>query len=187
MEIVGKDLRFATRMLLKNPGFTAVAVIALALGIGANTAIFTVVNAILLRPLPFQQPDRLVMTYGMDPKIGEDKIPLSVADYLDWRSQNQVFESMAAFSTNRFNYMSEETPEQILGARVTADFFTVLGAQAEMGRVFQHEEDQPGAEPVVVLSRGFWQRRVGARADVVGQKINLNSRLYTVVGVMPQA
>ncbi|HVG21515.1 MAG TPA: ABC transporter permease [Blastocatellia bacterium] len=185
METIIKDLRFAIRMLSKNPGFTVVAVIALALGIGANTAIFTVVNAILLRPLPFKDPARLVMTYGMDPKIGQDRIPLSVADYLDWRSQNQVFESMAAFSDNSFNFTSGETPEQVRGARVTADFFAVLGAQAEMGRTFQPEEDRPGADPVVVVSGGFWRRQLGARPDVIGQQINLNSRAYTVVGVMP--
>src|SRR5215211_7010459 len=109
METIIKDFRFAVRMLLKNPGFTAVAIIALALGVGANTAIFTVVNSVLLSPLQFKEPDRLVMTYGMDPKIGMDKAPLSVADYLDWRSQNQIFESMSAFSDNNFNYTSGET------------------------------------------------------------------------------
>ncbi|HEX8088997.1 MAG TPA: ABC transporter permease, partial [Blastocatellia bacterium] len=185
METIIKDLRFAIRMLAKNPGFTAVAVIALALGIGANTAIFTVVNAILLRPLPFKEPSRLVMVYGMDPKIGQERIPLSVADYLDWRSQNQTLETMAAFSTNRFNYTSGETPEQVQGAWVTADFFTALGARAEMGRAFQSDEDQPGTEPVVVVSHGFWQRQLAARTDAVGQQVNLNSRAYTVVGVMP--
>ncbi|HEX8184568.1 MAG TPA: ABC transporter permease [Blastocatellia bacterium] len=185
METVIKDFRFAIRMLSKNPGFTVVAVIALALGIGANTAIFTVVNSVLLRPLPFKEPDRLVMTYGMDPKIGMDKLPLSVADYLDWRSRNQVFESVSAFSDNYFNYTSGETPEQVHGARVTADFFSTLGAQAQVGRVFQHEEDQPGTEAVVVVSYGFWQRQLAARPDVIGQQINLNSRPFTVVGVMP--
>src|SRR5215210_4531211 len=152
METIIKDFRFAIRMLLKNPGFTFVAVLALALGIGANTAIFTVVNSVLLRPLPFKEPDRLMMIYGMNPKIGMDKSPLSVADYLDWRSQNQIFESMAAFSDNNFNYTSGETPEQVHGAWVTADFFTVLGAQPEMGRIFQHDEDQPGTEAVAVVS-----------------------------------
>lgn len=185
MENIIKDLRFALRMLLKNPGFMAVTVVALALGIGANTAIFTVVNAVLLRPLPFKEPDRLVMAYGMNPKIGEDKTPLAVADYLDWRSQNQVFETMAAFSTNRFNYTSGQTPEQVQGAWVTADFFTLLGVQAEMGRIFRHEEDQPGTEPVVVVSRGFWQRQLASNPDVIGQQINLNSGAYTIVGVMP--
>jgi putative ABC transport system permease protein len=185
VETIIKDLRFAIRMLAKNPGFAAVAVIALALGIGANTAIFTVVNAILLRPLPFKEPARLVMVYGKDPKIGQEKIPLSVADYLDWRAQNQTLETMAAFSTNRFNYTSGETPEQVQGAWVTADFFTALGARAEVGRVFQPDEDRPGTEPVVVVSHGFWQRQLAARPDAVGQQINLNSRAFTVVGVMP--
>jgi putative ABC transport system permease protein len=185
MENIINDLRFSIRMLLKNPGFTVVAVFALALGVGANTAIFTVVNAVLLNPLPFKEPSRLVTTYAMDPKIGQDKVPLSVADYLDWRSQNQVFESMAAFSDNSFNYTSGETPEQVRGARVTADFFTVLGAQAELGRTFQPEEDQPGAQPVAVVSHGFWQRQLRTNPDVIGQQINLNGNPYTVVGVMP--
>jgi putative ABC transport system permease protein len=185
METVNKDLRFAIRMLLKNPGFTIVAIVALALGIGANTAIFTVVNSVLLRPLPFKDPARLVITYTLNAKIGPGKIPLSVADYLDWRAQNQVLESMAGFSTNRFNYTSGETPQQVQGAWVTADFFTVLGTEARLGRTFQHEEDQPGTEAVVVVSHGFWQRHLSASADVIGQQINLNSRPYTIVGVMP--
>jgi putative ABC transport system permease protein len=131
-----QDLRYGARSLRKNPGFTAIAVITLALGIGANTAIFSVVNGVLFRPLPYPEPDRLVMVYGISLQAAQDRSPLCAADFLDWKSQNQVFERLAGFSSNRFSYTGGETPEQIEGAWVTADFFSTIGVQPAMGRAF---------------------------------------------------
>src|SRR5258706_16434064 len=118
METLLRDIRYGVRSLLKRPGFTAIAVITVALGIGANTAIFSVVNGVLLRPLPYPEPDRLEMVYGISSQAAQEKTPLCEADFLDWKSQNQVFESLAAFSTSRFNYTGGETPQQIEGAWV---------------------------------------------------------------------
>ena len=161
METLLKDIRFGVRMLIKNPGFAVVAIIALALGIGATTAIFSVVNAVLLRPLPFKDPDSLMM-------IRETKLPqfpeFSVApgNFLDWQKQNTVFEQMAAINTSPFNLIGTGEPERLQGQRVTDGFFAMLGAQPQMGRVFMPEEDQPGHSNVVILSHGLWQRRFGA-------------------------
>ncbi|HEV8483087.1 MAG TPA: ABC transporter permease [Blastocatellia bacterium] len=180
-----QDLRYGARSLRKNPGFTAVAVITLALGIGANTAIFSVVNSVLLRPLPYPDPDRLVMVCGISLQAAQDKIPLCEADFLDWKSQNHVFESLAAFSTNRFNYTGGETPEQIEGAWVTADFFSTIGVQPAMGRGFLPEEDLPKTPQTVVISDGFWRRHLGSNPNVIDQQITLNARAFTIIGVMP--
>jgi hypothetical protein len=138
LEEVWQDLRYGARMLWKNPGFTLVSVITLALGIGANTAIFSVVNAVLLRPLPFAEPERLVMVWlkGTAEK-GGDRISLSVADLLDWRAQNRSFESVGAFQNAAYNYIGGESPERVRAAGVTANFFTTLGAQPALGRTFQ--------------------------------------------------
>ncbi len=180
-----QDLRFGLRSLLKNPTFTAIAVITLALGIGANTAIFSVVNAVLLRPLPYPQPERLLMVYGISLQAAQEKSPLCEADFLDWKSQNKVFESIAGFSTNRFNYTGGEIPEQIEGAWVTSDFFSTIGVQPALGRSFSPGEDLPGAPQTVVVSDGFWRRRLGSNPTVVGQQITLNARAFTVIGVAP--
>ncbi|MGA9773856.1 MAG: ABC transporter permease [Blastocatellia bacterium] len=180
-----KDLRYAIRMLFKNPGFSAIAIFALALGIGANTAIFSVVNAVLFRPLPYPEPESIVMTYGLNPAIDDGRVPLCVADFLDWRSQNRVFEHVAAFSDNRFTYTGGESPEQFHGAWVTADFFEVMRVQPELGRTFLPDEDQPGHSPVVIVSHSFWQRKLGADADVIGRQILLNNGPFSIIGVMP--
>src|SRR6266446_3151514 len=142
METLFRDVRYGVRSLLKRPAFTAIAVITLALGIGANTAIFSVVNGVLLRPLPYPEPDRLVMVYGISLQAAQGKTtPLCEADFLDWKSQNQVFESLAGFSTNRFNYTGGETPQQIEGAWVTSDFFSTIGVQPVLGRGFLPDAD----------------------------------------------
>jgi putative ABC transport system permease protein len=182
-----QDLRYGVRMLLKKPGFTVAAVLALGLGIGANTAIFSVVNAVLLRPLPYTEPDRLTLVWLRGPEAaGGDRVPLSVADFLDWRAeQDKVFERVAAFSSNMFNYTGGETPEEVRGTVATADFFYILGAQAEMGRTFLPDEDKPDATPVVIISHGFWQKRLGSDPQAVGRTITLNDRVYTIIGVMP--
>lgn len=180
-----QDLRYGARSLRKNPGFTAIAVITLALGIGANTAIFSVVNGVLLRPLPYPEPDRLAMVYGITLQTAQEKSPLCEADFLDWKSQNHVFESIAGFSTNRFNYTGGESPEQLEGAWVTADFFSTIGVQPALGRAFLPGEDMPARPPTVVISDGFWRRRLGSSPNVLDQQITLNARAFSIIGVMP--
>jgi putative ABC transport system permease protein len=181
-----QDLRYGIRMLLKQPTFTAVAVITLALGIGANTAIFSVVNAVLLRPLPFPQSDNLVTVTMANPRLGEDRIPLSVADFLDWRAQNQVFENLAAYTDNWFSLTGNPEPERIRGAWVTADFFSTLRVQPLLGRTFMTGEDAPGNPSLVILSFRLWQRRFDSNPQVIGQAITLNGKSRTVVGIMPE-
>lgn len=179
-------MRYGVRMLVKNPGFTIVAVIALALGIGANSAIFTVVNGVLLRPLPFAEPDRLMNVMLTYPQRDASRASLSLADFLDWKAQNQAFESFAVFGAfGPFNLTGEQGPENVSGVWVTADFFTTLGVQPARGRAFVSGEDQPGSSPVVVISNSLWQRRMGSDPDAVGKSITLNGTSYTVIGIMP--
>src|ERR1043165_3707085 len=186
METLWQDVRYGFRMLLKKPGFTAVAVLALALGIGANTAIFSVVNAVLLKPLPFKEPERVVMVWLKGAEAaGGDRVPMSLSDFLEWRAQTHSFERVAFFHTDNFNYAGGDTPEEVTGALTSADFFNVFGVRAELGRTFRPEEEKPGAARVVVVSHGFWQRRLGADPRAVGREITLDSNPYTVVGVMP--
>jgi putative ABC transport system permease protein len=180
-----QDLRFGARMLLKQPGFTAIAALTLALGIGANTAIFTLVNSILLRPLPFKDPESLVMVWRANAERTAKDIPSSAPLFIDWRERNQVFERMTAFIDGRFNLAGAGEAELVRGANVSADFFETLGAPPLLGRGFLPGEDQPGAEPVVVLSHGLWQQRYAAAPEIVGQKVTINAQPYTVAGVMP--
>ncbi len=164
METLFKDVRYGFRSLLKHPGFAAIAVITLALGIGANTAIFSVINGVLLRPLPFQEPERLMM-------IRETKLPqfpeFSVAsgNFLDWKKQNTVFERLVAFRGSSFNLIGTGDPELLRGMKVTEGFFAMLGAQPELGRDFLLEEDQPGRNQVVILSHGLWQTTFWRRSQ----------------------
>jgi putative ABC transport system permease protein len=184
METLLKDVRYSVRMLVRNPAFTLVSVLALALGIGANVAIFSVVNGVLLRPLPFKEPDRLMM-------IRETKLPVfpefSVApgNFLDWKKQNTVFEHLAAFQGTSFNLIGSGEPERLRGMFVTEGFFSMLGAQPQLGRDFLPEEDQPGHNKVAILSHGLWQRRFGGDPKVLNQPITLSGESYTVIGVMP--
>ncbi|MET0624255.1 MAG: ABC transporter permease, partial [Pyrinomonadaceae bacterium] len=181
----GQDLRYGLRALWKNPGFTAVAVIALALGIGANSAIFSVVNTVLLRPLPYKDPERLVMVWEENAKSGYPKDTPAVGNFVDWREQNQVFEGMAAVAEQDFNLTGAGEPERLSGHRVSADLFPLLDVAPHAGRVFTPEEDSPGADRVVVISHGLWQRRFGADPGLLGKTLNLNGEPHTVVGVMP--
>jgi putative ABC transport system permease protein len=183
---LSQDLRFGMRMLLKNPGFTIVAIIALALGIGANTAIFSVVNTVLLRPLPYKDPDRLVMVWEDNSKQGFPRDTPAAANYIDWRDQNHVFEGMAAMVEISFNLTGVGDPERIDGQRVSANLFSLLGVEPQLGRAFLSEEDRPGANHVVIMSHGLWQRRFGADPAIIGKPINLNGKTFTVVGVMPR-
>jgi len=185
MDTLIRDIRYSIRVLIKSPGFTTVALIALVLGIGANTAIFTVVNAVLFNPLPYPAPDKLVSIYATNPGRGQSRVPLSVADFLDWRTRNRGLEHLAAYSNAPLNYTGGETPEQIPGLAVTADFFSVLGVAPAMGRTFLPHEDNPETTQVAVVSYGFWQRYLGSDPTRVGQALAFNGRTYIVVGVMP--
>src|SRR5438034_4763439 len=159
------DLRYAIRMLVKNPGFTAVAVITLALGIGANTAIFSLVNAVLLRPLPYQDPERLVKMRELDKYSGV--AGASAPDLVDWREQSQSFVQMAAFEWRDFNLADGYEPLRLHGFRVEPNFFKLLGIEALLGRTFLPEEGQLGKGRVVVISHGLWQRHFGADPDLL--------------------
>ena len=180
-----QDLRYAARLLWKNPGFTAVAVIALALGIGANTAIFSVVNTVLLRPLPYQAPEQLVMVWEDASRHGYPQDTPTAANFVDWRDQNSVFTGMAAIEDTNFNLTGAGDPERIKGREVSATLFPLLGVDPQLGRVFAAAEDQPGSQHVVVLSHRLWQRRFGGEQEIIGKVLTLNDEGYTVVGVMP--
>ena len=186
LEVLLQDLRFGVRMFVKNPGFAVAAVITLALGIGANTALFSVVNGVLLRPLPYRDPSRLVVVSLFNQKT-QETFPLCDADFLDWRAQNQVFTAVAAFSGARFNITGSGAPEQVLGDEVTAEFFSTLGVKPSLGRTFLPDEDRPGSPRAVVLSYNHWRRRYGSNPGVIGQTIMLNGSNSTVIGVMPQS
>lgn len=179
------DLRYAARMQRKNPAFTIIAVIALGLGIGANTAIFSVVNTVLLRPLPYKDPERLVMVWEDASRHGYPRDTPAAANFIDWRDQNQVFEGMAAIADTSFNLTGVGEPERFEGRRVSANLFPLLGVEPQIGRVFTAAEDQPGSQRVVLLSYGLWQRRFGGDPNIVGKALTLNGESYIVVGVMP--
>jgi putative ABC transport system permease protein len=179
------DIRYGLRMLAKTPGVTFFAILALAFGIGANTAIFSVVHAVLLRPLPYKDIDHLLELALVFEQGGpRGSSPLSPADLVDFRAQNRSFE-FAAFSDDTFNYSGGETPEQVAGAWTTAGFFSTLGVSPLLGRGFLPNEDAPAANGVVVLSEGFWRSHFNANPQILGRSITLNARSYTIVGVMP--
>src|SRR5215211_4496365 len=180
-----QDLRYGARMLLKNPGITIIVIIALALGIGANTAIFSVVNAVLLRPLPYQESERLVFLHERSPVI--DEMSVSYPNFLDWRNQNQSFEKMAVYNRASYNLTGTGEAERIITGQMSADLFSVLRVNPLHGRVFTNEEDKPGGTPVVVLSYGLWQRRFGGQTSILNQAITFNGKSYTVIGVMPES
>jgi len=183
MESLLQDLRFGMRMLVKTPGFTLIAVLTLGLGIGANTAIFSVVNAVLLRPLPFQEPEQLVMVWETE----KDNAPylVSPASFTDWCEQSQLVAHLAAIRGWDANLTGAGEPERLRGAQATSALFKVLGVQPLLGRTFLPGEDQEGSPRVIVLSHGLWQRRFGADANVVGKDVMINGLNRTVVGVMP--
>jgi len=184
MSTLFQDVRYGLRQLRRNPGFTAVAVLTLALGIGANTAIFSVVNAVVLRPLPYPQGDRLVWISEVIPALNAE---LAVSgDYFDWRDQNKTLERMTAYDPAvSFNLTGRGTPARIHAAGVSANFFQTLGVDPQLGRSFTHEEDQPNGPNTVVLMQAFWQQYFGSDPQVLGKTVTLNSAPYTVVGVMP--
>jgi putative ABC transport system permease protein len=179
-----QDLRFGIRMLLKHSGITFVVILALALSIGANTAIFSVVNAVLLRPLPFYEADQLVFLNETSKVM--DEISISYPNFTDWRKQNTVFEKIGVYNRSSYNLIGVGEAERIVTGQVSADLFSALRVNAALGRVFTNEEDQPGGAPVVVLSHGLWQRRFGGQASILNQSLTLNNKSYQVIGVMPQ-
>ena len=180
-----QDLRYGARMLLRQRAFTIAAVIALALGIGANTAVFSVVNAVLLRPLPYQNSERMALIWGNFLTFGMEQLRAKAAEYVDYRDQTRSFETVAAFSTADFIFTDGQRPDRIAGASVTANLFPMLGARAAQGRLISPEESQTGHDNVVVVSHQFWQKRLGAEANVIGRGVRLDDRNYTVIGVMP--
>jgi predicted permease len=186
MENFIQDLRYGVRVLLKSPGFTAVAVIALALGIGANTAVFSVVNAVLLKPLPYKDSDRLVLMTGASLETGQLRGSVSPPDFLDYREQNTTLERLAAVAGASFSLTGGPEPERVQSARVSEGFFEALGVGPAYGRTFASEEEQSGRDQVVILGNGLWRRRFGADPNVLGQTITLNDKSYLVVGVMPE-
>lgn len=182
-----QDLKYGVRLLRKSPAFTAAAAIVLALGIGANTAIFTVVNAVLLRPLPFPDAGRLVQIWHVPPAKsfpGMTEFAVSAANYLDWKSRNHSFQQMAIYTFDSFALSAKGQPETVRSGAVAADFFSVYQVQPKLGRVFSPDEDQPGHNNVVILSYPFWQSNFGSDPKVIGQTINLDGRGCTIVGVM---
>jgi putative ABC transport system permease protein len=181
-----QDLHYATRAIRKSPGFTAIAALTLALGVGATTAIFSVVNAVMLRPLPFAEPDRLVRIWESNVERGWPTFAVSHPNFLDWRSQARSFESLAATNNAGFTVTSNGDAEIVLGLQVTATFLPTLKIMPALGRNFLDEEDRPGGNTrVVLISDGFWRRTLGADPTVVGRPITLNSQPYTIIGVLP--
>lgn len=180
-----RDLRYAIRTLSRSPGFTLAALLALALGIGANTAVFSVINSVLLRPLLFTESDRLVMLFNSRPGVGVLRGGGSIADYLDWKARSHSFQTIDIFKINRFTLAGDGEAEQIVTMNVTATFFETLKARPLFGRTFASDEDQPGRTPTIVLSEHLWHRRYASRPDIVGKQIMLNGQPYTVIGVMP--
>ncbi|MCI0490833.1 MAG: ABC transporter permease [Blastocatellia bacterium] len=181
-----QDLRYAIRMLIKKPGYTAVALVALVIGIGANTAIFSVVNAVLLRPLPYADPDRLVVVYSAEQR-GERSLSVCYPDFLDWRDQNSSFEKLAAVGAENFILTGTGEAERIRGELVSAEYFDMLGIPAVMGRTFLPEENlTSNSAPVAVVGYNFWRNRFGAAPDLLGKTLKLNDTPYTVIGILPE-
>src|SRR5215813_2695489 len=189
METLLQDLRYGVRVLAKNPTFTVAAVLALALGIGANTAMFSVVNALLIRPLAYRDSDRLVKINNWEGKANSESA-VSPPGFVDYRDQSHSFENVSAIylgQNSALNFSEQGEPERFEAGRVSANFFDTLGVEPLLGRGFLPEEDQPGRNRVVVLSYGLWVRRFGADRELVGKDIRLNSQGYTVAGVMPRS
>ena len=187
METLLREIRHGIRSLIKRPGFTIVALIALALGIGANTAIFSLVNGVLLRPLPFAEPDRLVWMWG-NIRNGGNRASVSPPDFLDYRNENKTFEEFAASFTMPLplNLTGSGEPERLSAAGITGNYFQALGAKPLLGRTFVLENEKPGNDQVVVLSYALWQKRFGGDPAIVGKTIALDGKAREVIGVMPQ-
>ncbi|CAN5450535.1 ABC transporter permease [soil metagenome] len=185
MNTLWQDIRFAVRMLVKNWSVSAIIVVVLALGIGANTAIFSVVNAALLRPLPYADPDRLVRLTEDSPNVPQ--MSISYPNLQDWREQNKVFSGLAGMQFRSLNLTGKDQPERLEGRAVSAELFDVLGVKPALGSSFAPEEDRPGANPVCIISNGLWQRRFGSDPSLLSKQITLSGASYTVIGVLPES
>jgi len=185
MQNLLQDLRYGARMLLKKPGFTLIAVLTLALGVGANTAIFSVINSLMLRPLPFREPDKLFQVWESNVKLGYNETDASYPNFADWRDQNQVFEQIAIYSGGTYNLAGAAEPERIEGAIVAPAFFPLLGVKPTLGRVLAPEEDHPNKVFSVVMSERLWRRRFNSDSQIIGRTISLDTESFTVVGVVP--
>ena len=183
MTTLSQDLRYAIRMLLKSPGFAVVAVLTLALGISANTALFSVVNGVLLNPLPYPHSEQLAAVYAKSP--GVDQGPASYLNFLDWQRQAQTFASIAMYRNQDYNFTGIGEAERLSGYMISAEFFPTMGVNPIVGRTFRPDDDQVGAAPVVILGGGLWERKFGSDPNIVGKSLTLNGKTYTVVGVIP--
>ena len=177
-----QDLRFGARMLRKQPGFTLIAVLTLALGIGANTAIFSVVNALLLRPLPYQEAERLVLL--AEKSRGGERLSVPYPNFTDWRTRAQSFTGMASTHTWSFNLTGVEKAARLRGRSCNWNFFQLLGVTPQLGRLFAETDDRYGAARTVILNHGFWQRQFSGEANVIGKSLLINGESYTVIGVL---
>ena len=180
------DLRYALRQLVKSPGFTVVAVLTLALAIGANTAVLSLVNALLIRPLPYKAPESLILLWERFPTQGLERIPVSAPEYLDYEKQATSFEKIGAFNYAAYNLTTDDVPERVSGAVVSPTLFPLLGVEPIKGRVFTQDEGAQGRDDVVIISARLWERRFNSDPTIVGNKISLNGRPHTVVGIMPR-
>src|SRR5580658_1510522 len=185
MTTLRQDLRYAIRMLLKSPGFAAIAVLTLALGIGSTTALFSAVNGVLLNPLPYPHSEQLVAVYGSAPGFSQG--PVAYLNFLDWQHDARTFSSMATYRNQDYNFSGRNEAERLSGYMISAGFFSTLGVQPILGRAFRVDDDQVGAAPVVVLGGGVWQRKFGSSPDIVGKSLTLNGTSYLVVGVIPSS
>jgi predicted permease len=185
MTTLSQDIRYAARMLLKSPGFAAIVILTLALGIGANTALFSIVNGVLLNPLPYPHSEQLVAVYARTPGI--DHAPAAYLNFLDWKRDAQTFSSMAIYRNQDYNVTSTAETQHVSGYMISADFFSTLGVKPILGRTFRTDDDQLGAAPLVILGGGFWSREFGSSSGVVGKSLTLNGTSYIVVGVIPQS
>jgi predicted permease len=183
METFLQDLRYGVRMLAKSPGFTAIAILTLALGIGANTALFSVVNGVLLNPLAYPESGQLVAVFGKTPRF--DHAPINYPNFLDWQRDTQSFSSLAIYRNQDYNFVGTGEAERLSGYMISADFFPTLAVRPILGRSFRSDDDHPGAMPVVILGGGFWKRKFGSSIEIIGKSIILNGTAYTIVGVIP--
>ena len=186
LEILWQDLRYGLRMMLKRPGFTLIAIGMVAIGVAANTAVFSIADGLILRPFDFPNQDRLVMIWTQMPSAGSHHKYIPIALFTDWQEQNQSFEQLVRFSGGLDYLTGAHEPEQVWGNVVSANFFDVLGVKAALGRTLQKGEDEPGRDKVVVLRNSFWQRRFNSDPEIVGKTMAINERTYTIIGVMPE-
>src|SRR5579864_7192245 len=183
MATLSQDLRYAIRMLRQSPAFAVIAVLTLALGISANTVLFSVVNGVLLNPLRYPHSQQLVAVYGTAP--GFNQAPISYLNFLDWQRQTQTISSMAIYRNQDYNFTDKNEAERLTGYMVSAEFFPTLGVQPILGRTFVPDDDRVGAAPVIVIGGGLWKRKFGSSSGILGKMLKLNGASYMVVGVVP--